>query len=123
MVREKPLAGFGLGNWPTAYPAYAETDVGLYVEHAHDDWLEWAAEGGIPFACVALALAIFSLRRAVRQPWCLGIAAAFLQSIVEFPLHKPAVAAFQFAAIGCLAATGTSVRSRPATEGTSTDLL
>jgi O-antigen ligase len=108
MVKERPWAGVGLGNWSTVYPAWAETDVGLYVEHAHDDWLEWAAEGGIPFACVSLTLAIFSLQRAVRQPWCLGIAAAFVQSLVEFPLHKPAVAAFQFAAIGCLAASGAS---------------
>jgi O-antigen ligase len=108
MVKERPWTGFGLGTWSTVYPAWEDTDVGLYVEHAHDDWLEWAAEGGIPFACVSLALAIFCLKRAVRQPWCLGIAAAFVQSIVEFPLHKPAIAAFQFAAIGCIAASGAS---------------
>ena len=108
MIRERPWAGFGLGTWATVYPAYAATDIGLYVEHAHNDWLEWAADGGLPFACVSLALMVFSLRRALREPWCLGIAAAFVQSLVEFPLHKPAVLAFQFAAIGCIAANRNS---------------
>lgn len=117
MVRERPWFGFGLGSWDSVYPAFASTDVGVYVEHAHNDWLEWAAEGGIPFACVFVALAVFSLVRALRQPWCLGALAVFIQCAIEFPLHKPAVAAFQFGLLGCIAASRvTLIRSEASAE-------
>jgi hypothetical protein len=28
---------------------YARFDVGKTVNHAHNDWAEWAVDGGIPF--------------------------------------------------------------------------
>jgi len=108
MVKAKPLAGFGLGNWDTVYPAFAHVDPGMFVEHAHNDWLEWAAEGGLPFALIMLLLAGFALRRALSEPWCFGIFAVFIQSIVEFSLHKPALIALQFVALGCLAGARSS---------------
>jgi O-antigen ligase len=108
MVKARPLAGFGLGTWETVYPAYARVDPGMFVEHAHNDWLEWAAEGGLPFAGFMLMLAVFGLRRAATQPWCFGIVAVFTQSLFEFSLHKPALIALQFAAIGCLSACAAS---------------
>ena len=102
MINARPLIGFGLGNWDVVYPAYARIDPGMFVEHAHNDWLEWAAEGGLPFALLMLLLAIFALRRGLIEPWSLGIAAVFVHSTIDFPLHKPAIVAIQFAAIGCL---------------------
>lgn len=103
MIKAKPWTGFGLGTWATVYPAWTGKDAGVFVEHAHNDLLEWAAEGGIVFACVSISLALFSLGCALREPWCLGVFAAFVQSLVEFPLHKPAVTALVFAAVGCMA--------------------
>jgi O-antigen ligase len=108
MVKTKPVAGYGLGTWDTVYPAFARVDPRMFVEHAHDDWLEWAAEGGIPFALAMLLLAGFALRYSVREPWCFGIFAAFVQSSIEFSMHKPALVALQFAALGCLAASRSS---------------
>ncbi len=108
MVKTRPLAGYGLGTWDTVYPAFAKVDPRLFVEHAHDDWLEWAAEGGIPFALAMLLLAGFALRCSLREPWCFGIFAVFVQSSIEFSMHKPALLALQFAAIGCLAASRSS---------------
>jgi O-antigen ligase len=102
MIRARPLAGFGLGTWEHVYPAYARIDPGLYVEHAHDDWLEWAAEGGVGFSAAMLLLAGLALRRSFEQPWSLGIVCMFLQGLAEFPLHKPAVLAVLFSALGCL---------------------
>jgi O-antigen ligase len=104
MIKARPLRGFGLGTWETVYPAFATIDPGLYVEHAHNDWLEWAADGGVPFAGVMLGLAVFAFRRALGEPWCLGIFAVFVQSIVDFPLHKPALLGFVCAGLGYLAA-------------------
>lgn len=52
MVRARPLLGFGLGTWATAYPAYAHFDDGSFVNQAHNDWIQWTAEGGIPFLAI-----------------------------------------------------------------------
>ena len=38
MGRERPWFGFGLGTFQTVYPAYALFDIGLIVNHAHNDW-------------------------------------------------------------------------------------
>jgi len=64
MAREKPWMGFGLGTFQFVYPAYAVTDFGLFVDHAHNDWAEWAAEGGVPFVLLILsALALLGVMR------------------------------------------------------------
>jgi O-antigen ligase len=91
MVRDRPLLGYGLGTWPQIYPAYAERDTGFRLIHADDDWLEWAAEGGIPFALILLVLAGFVLLAAWVQPWSIGLVAVMLHSLVEFPLQKQSV--------------------------------
>jgi O-antigen ligase len=55
MAREKPWTGFGLGIWPTVYPANALYDDGTFVNEAHNDWLQWAVEGGVPLVAAMLA--------------------------------------------------------------------
>lgn len=108
MILERPLLGFGLGSFATVYPAYAAVDTGYFVEHAHDDWLEWASEGGVPAVAVFLLMALLAIRRSASRPWAVGIVAVFIQAAVEFPLHKPAVLAWQMAAVGCIALSRTS---------------
>jgi O-antigen ligase len=91
MIRSKPLLGYGLGTWPNVYPAFAERDTGFRLIHADNDWLEWTAEGGLPFGIFMLALAGFALRSAWKEPWCVGCLAVMLHSLVEFPLQKQAL--------------------------------
>ncbi|MGB7759815.1 MAG: O-antigen ligase family protein [Bryobacteraceae bacterium] len=105
MIRARPAVGFGLGTWPSVYPAYAVFDPsGAFMNHAHNDWAEWAAEGGVlfdvPLLAMALAVAVFA-RRAL---WGLGVAIVFLHSFVDFPLQKPALAILTFFLAGALAA-------------------
>lgn len=104
MVAGRPWAGFGLGTWPVAYPAYARFDNGLGANHAHDDWAEWAAEGGIPFLALVAMIAVWSVRPAADSLWGLGIPAVFAHSLVDYPLREPALAAVFFAMLGALAA-------------------
>ncbi len=104
MARERPAMGFGLGTWATAYPAYAYYDNGTFANQAHDDWVQWAAEGGLPFFLLMLLLALWSLRPALRSLWGLGILAVFLHALVDYPFQKPALAAFFFTLAGLLAA-------------------
>jgi hypothetical protein len=104
MVADHPWAGFGLGTWPVVYPAYARFDNGLVANHAHDDWAEWAAEGGLPFLALVAMIAIWSVRPAADSLWGLGIPAVFAHSLVDYPLREPALAVLLFAMLGALAA-------------------
>ena len=107
MIRDRPLTGFGLGTWADAYPAYARYDDGRFVNQAHNDWLQWAVEGGIPFLLIMLAIAAWSVRPAIRSLWGIGLLAVFLHCLVDYPMQqRPALAAFFFAMLGTLAASG-----------------
>ena len=48
MAQSHPWFGIGLGTWPIVYPSYALIDTGSFANQAHNDWLQWTAEGGIP---------------------------------------------------------------------------
>ncbi len=104
MFRERPWLGFGLGAWPTVYPAYATFDLGVFANHAHCDWAEWAAEGGLPFVTPVAALACAALFYSARRRWGIGVAAVFLHALVDYPFQKPALAALTLALLGALAA-------------------
>lgn len=118
MLRERPWTGFGMGAWPTVYPAYAIwiLDPSLYANHAHNDWAEWAVEGGLPMLALLASVALWSLRRALAAPWGLGVVAALAHCAVDFPMQRPALAAVVFAMVGALGAIGSGrerVRAGP----------
>ncbi len=102
MIAEHPWRGFGLGTYANVYPAYATFDIGGVVEHAHNQWLEWAAEGGIPFALAWLALALGVSGPAVRSVWAIGIVAAFLHALVDYPFARFGLTAWNFMLLGAV---------------------
>ena len=103
MVRDRPLTGFGLGTWPEAYPGYARFDDGTYVNQAHNDWIQWTAEGGLLFLAAMLAIAAWSVGPAVRSLWGVGILSVWLHALIDYPMQqRPALAAFFFALLGTL---------------------
>ena len=104
MIAERPWSGFGLGTFETAYPRFALFDSGLIVNYAHNDWLQWAAEGGLPLLAMLAAIAIWSVRPAVRNLWGLGVVFVCLHALVDFPLQRLGVAGWAFAILGALAA-------------------
>ena len=104
MARARPWVGFGLGNFENVYPGYAISDKGEVVDHAHNDWVEWAAEGGVPFFACMLAIAIWSAFEAWQLPWGLGVVSVLLHSVVDFPMQKPALALWVFVLVGAMGA-------------------
>jgi O-antigen polymerase len=92
MFRERPWAGFGLGNFPVAYPAYAYYDDGTRVNHAHNDWAEWAVEGGLPLAAAMLAVLGLSIGPALRTIWGLGPIFVWAHALVDYPFRRLGVA-------------------------------
>ena len=103
MMADRPWTGFGVGTWPAVYPAYARFDDGLTANHAHNDWAEWAAEGGLPFVALMALLAIWSIRPAADSLWGIGVPAVFAHSLVDYPLREPALGALLFLMLGALA--------------------
>ena len=102
MIAANPWRGFGLGTFERVYPAYATFDSGAIVDHAHDDWLEWTSEGGLPFTLLWTGLLLASTRAAFRSVWGLGVPAIFLHAAVDYPFARLGVAAWVFILIGLL---------------------
>jgi len=106
MIEARPWSGYGLGNFATTYPEFAQFDPGAVVEHAHNDWLEWATEGGSPYAAVWLLLAVATLRPALRSIWGIGVPALFVHALVDYPFARVGVAAWLFILAGALESKG-----------------
>jgi O-antigen ligase len=104
MIAADPWRGYGLGTFSAVYPEFAEFDAGATVDHAHNDWLEWAAEGGIPFAALWAALAVRLVRPAIRSFWGIGVLAVFLHALVDYPFARLGVAAWEFLLFAALLA-------------------
>ncbi|PYY12101.1 MAG: hypothetical protein DMG69_02295 [Acidobacteria bacterium] len=119
MWRDHLVLGVGLGNFETAYPGYQSLPTDLWIDHAHDDYLEAAAETGLVGAVLILsALALFfrlafqDLRHRLRSEggWirlgaAIGCCGLLVHSFFDFNLHIPANAAW-FASLAGLATTG-----------------
>ena len=88
MIRARPLQGFGLGAWAKAYPAFARFDSGVIVNQAHSDWLQWAAEGGLPLLALMLVLWGISIRKAWEYPWSLGVPFVLGHGLVDYPMQQ-----------------------------------
>lgn len=123
MVKHRPLTGFGLGTFPRVYQRYAVRDFPFYANHAHNDWAEFAAEGGIPFLLLALIPFAAAVPSAVRHPWALGLIAVTLHACIDYPFPRPAVSGWIYALLGalymerisCIRTGSTKAQTKPGT--------
>ncbi len=87
-------------TWPETYPGYARFDDGRFVNEAHNDWIQWASEGGLPFLAIMFGIAAWSVKPALRSLWGLEILSVWLHALVDYPMRqRPALAAFFFALV------------------------
>ncbi len=128
LVKDFPLFGTGFGSFVDSYGGYQTIFMGerIAVFHAHNDYLELAAEGGL----TGLLLAVWAAWCVLRQSWkafgrrrkpfaitlylgCLaGISALLLHSLTDFNLHIGANGLyFTFLVALLVAAASTSSRS------------
>jgi O-antigen ligase len=105
MIRARPGLGLGLGTWSTAYPAYAYFDSGKFANQAHNDWAQWACEGGLPFAVLMLWVAVWSARAALRTLWGAGVVSVFLHCLADYPIQRPGLSACFFLFLGLMASS------------------
>lgn len=102
MTKDRPLIGFGLGTFPEVYQRYAVRDFPFYANHVHNDWAEFAAEGGIPFLLLILIPFLGVIPRAISHPWGIGVIAVLLHACIDYPFPRPAVSGWLFAIAGLL---------------------
>lgn len=112
MALAKPWMGFGLGAWPIAYPSFAQFDDGLFDNQAHNDWAQWAAEGGIPFLVMMVAMAGLLARPAVATVWGVGLLAVLVHCLVDYHFQQRPAFGYYYFALAAVAVRGRSERTR-----------
>ncbi len=112
MAKQRPVMGYGLDTFPEVYQQHALRDFPFYANHAHCDWAEFAADGGIPFLLLVLIPFAAAIPTAIRHPWGLGLIAVMLHACVDYPFPRPAVSGWMFAMLAMLYMARTSDRRR-----------
>ena len=114
LIKHHPLLGTGLGTFPIAYTGGQTAFLSQFVNHAHNDYLEIAADLGIPAALIFFVSILFILVRVIRSflsgerdferavaLGCAGsIVAILLHSFADFNLYIPANALLFSAILG-----------------------
>jgi O-antigen ligase len=118
LIRAHPFWGSGPGSFEDAFTRVQSSHLATRLNHAHNDYLEFAAEWGVPGAALLFAFVAFVLVRAFRglrrttraDDWflmlgcCGGVFSLLLHGAVDFNLHIPANALL-FAVLLGMAAT------------------
>ncbi|UUM33081.1 O-antigen ligase family protein [Vibrio japonicus] len=60
IIKDYPLTGTGMGSFYTVFPGYSKADVGFY-DHAHNDYIQFAVEAGVPATLMLGAMVIYAL--------------------------------------------------------------
>jgi O-antigen ligase len=117
LVKDFPIAGSGLSTYPEAMLYYQRNVLEVWMTHAHNDYLQLLAEGGL-LVCVPVGVLIVLLALAIRRSidsvrddgygyWVrtgagLALVGMAIQETVEFSLHIPANA-FLFVTLASVA--------------------
>lgn len=122
-TQDMALSGSGFGTFQQAYRRYEDPGAvnRWYANHAHNDYLEIALEGGIP-ALLLLALFLVWWARQAREAWlaptgsieqkaaAVASAAILLHSAFDYPLRTAAIMAVMAACLALLAGARGTIR-------------
>ncbi len=102
MHHDRPWMGFGLGTWSTAYPAYARFDDGLFDNQAHNDWVQWLVEGGIPLLLLMAWMAAMLARPAFGSVWGIGLLAVLAHCLLDYHFQQRPAFGYLFFALAAV---------------------
>jgi len=114
LIKANPVFGTGLGTFADAYKRHQTVFLSRLVDHGHNDYLQFAAELGIPGALLLFGLILWVLRRGVSTVYrlergqekyvafgcCGSIVAILFHSLADFNLQIPANALLFSAILG-----------------------
>jgi len=101
MARAFPLVGAGLGTFPSVFPVFRTVGEGTFLDHAHSDYLELAAEAGAVGCLIVLAGGLYVILSVARRPagpetqghlgyaTLTAVAALSIHSLTDFNLAIP----------------------------------
>jgi O-antigen ligase len=129
MLRDRPVLGWGLGTFPVVYPSYRSFYTNLWVNEAHNDFVQTLVETGLLGFAFAASFLVLLCRNGIHnlKHWrsdikssivlaaflgCIGI---LVHGLFDFNLQIPANAAFFFALAALVTARFQQLqdRSRP----------
>ena len=94
IVRDYPLTGAGAGSFASVYPMYDDGDTGFLLwKHAHNDYLQFAAEFGLAGFAMLGGIVVLSVWMAIsaqlrrRDQMMRGMACGILMAIVAMLIH------------------------------------
>jgi len=107
LIGDYPVFGAGPGSFYLAFPPYRTEKIDAFFDHAHNDYIQVAAESGILGLIAAGAFVLLALGAALRAQWerrdplmrgisfacIMGVTAILIHSWVDFNLQIPANAA------------------------------
>lgn len=115
LLKDNFPAGSGAGTFQRVYAASEDPFrvIHVYVNHAHNDYLEWVVEGGLPGLILLVCFLSWWMRRAlamIADRRADGFAQAgliigmilLLHSMIDFPMRTSALAALFAAATGLM---------------------
>lgn len=120
MANDNWLFGTGFGSFEHAYRSYEASDWlrGEYVNNAHDDWLQWIIEGGLPAMLILLAFVVWLGSRCVahwrvryEEPARTGVvltaagvlALLLIASLLDYPLRVPSMMVYAMLMVALIA--------------------
>lgn len=105
MWLENFYTGTGLGSFEKAYPLFENPDsvTNTFMNHAHNDWLEWVLELGLPGLLLLLAFCIwiayaafrmfmqtkFATGQRMARISAIAVMVPAIHSLVDYPLRTP----------------------------------
>ncbi|MBM3459576.1 MAG: hypothetical protein FJX77_13730, partial [Armatimonadetes bacterium] len=108
MARKRPVLGWGAGSYETAFAPHA---VAGFTRHAHQSYLQLAAEGGFAAPLVWLVLLGLALTTVLRRsdappPWMVPagatLAATGVHNLIDSLLFVPAIGTLTWVMVGML---------------------
>jgi O-antigen ligase len=94
-VRDYPLTGTGAGSFASTYPMYDSGMIGSWLyKYAHNDYLQFAGEFGLPGLAMLAGIVLLSLWQAARaqlkrqDPMMRGLGFGVLMAIVALLIHS-----------------------------------
>ena len=108
MLLDFPLFGSGGGSFYSTFPSYKVSDIHLFYDHAHNDYLQMTVEYGVPATLFLAVLVLWCFAKSVRAmrkrrpsilkgaafACCMAILGMSLHMMVDFPLQAPANACY-----------------------------